>query len=138
MPDTPIQIELRSKFEGDDYEWALMCAHVLLNRVHGRVTRRALEKLWAVADTAESMAKARFEDIRDAIRECGLYNRNAGLLKALSEAFVAGKRRWDLPGYGPYANESTRIFIDGEVFIPGDRVLRAYLIREGRIPPQSL
>jgi hypothetical protein len=83
------------------------------------------------------MSQLRADDIKDIIRPCGFYNRNADLIIRMSRQFHEGARRFALSGYGPYADESTRIFVDNEIFVPKDKILRGYLVSRGCIPLQE-
>lgn len=101
---------------GPLYPWRMLVACVLLNRTRGAVgvpTALAVLEAWP---SPGALACADLRTLRAVIRPCGLWRRRALTLCNLSVAWVAGVRDPRLlPGVGPYALDSWRIFVDGRL-----------------------
>jgi methyl-CpG-binding domain protein 4 len=131
----------------DPSGWRMLCACVLLNVATGTVARRVLPELFARWPTARAMRRAHDRDLQDVLRPLGLQRGRAYTLRLLSI-------RWDedpverrpgswrevaaIPGLGPYAADSWRLFAEGDLTpqprvagrfapTPKDKVLRRRL-----------
>ncbi|KAH9953638.1 DNA glycosylase [Russula dissimulans] len=126
-----------------DDPWKLLVAVMLLNKTAGRV---AVPIFWTLIErwpTPESLAKADLIELENCIRCLGLQSTRAKRLIALSAAYLGqhdkperpkSKCRRDpsttishLPGSGPYALDSYRIYCGGpdawRTVVPRDKEL---------------
>jgi adenine-specific DNA glycosylase len=93
------------------YGWRMLVACQLLNRTQGVQARPALASVLHRWPTPEALAAADGRPLSAALRPLGLWRRR---LQAMSAAWAAGARRPEgLPGCGPYAAASWRIFVEG-------------------------
>jgi adenine-specific DNA glycosylase len=94
-----------------------------------------IEKLFEAFPEPELMASANSSKVSVILKPTGFPDRKAEALIRLSKAYSTrwGKSDFDLkklPGVGKYAQESWRIFIDGDTnFEPEDRKLKAHVTK---------
>ncbi|KAH9975212.1 DNA glycosylase, partial [Russula compacta] len=131
-----------------DDPWKLLVAVMLLNKTSGRVAVPIFWKLIARWPTPESLAKADRAELEDCIRCLGLQNTRARRLIALSAAYLTRhdnpelpKSKYyrhrsstsisHLPGSGPYALDSYRIYCGGpdawRTVVPRDKELIRFI-----------
>ena len=111
--------------------WHLLLGCVMLNQTHRRQARPAVEAILAAAAGPEEFAAAPDGPIAAALLPCGLATRRLAVLRAMTEAHLAGEHVLKLPGLGPYAWDSYDIFALGALLGPedvGDLSLRPFLI----------
>jgi endonuclease III len=111
---------------------------ILVNRAtwaKAEAVHAELRKRWP---NEVRLAKASFEEVRDAVRPLGLQDiRAKNLLNLATHWVVCGRPRTDdrdflksLPGCGDYAADSWKIFVSGTMTKPRvgmDKKLRTYL-----------
>ncbi|KAI0249009.1 DNA glycosylase [Lactifluus subvellereus] len=131
-----------------DDPWKLLVAVMLLNKTAGRV---AVPIFWTLIErwpTPELLAQADYTDLEDCIRCLGLQSTRAKRLIALSAAYLEQREKPDsepprsmnpcqptpishLPGSGPYALDSYRIYCGGpdawRTVMPRDKELIRYI-----------
>jgi hypothetical protein len=93
--------------------WQLIVGCMMLNKTHRKQARPALQRIFDLAPIPEEFADVPMEDLVEAIRPCGLYNRRALMLKRMTEDWMAGVAVEKLRGTGPYAWDSYDIFVRG-------------------------
>lgn len=116
---------------GPNVEWKMLVACILLNRATAKVARPIFDRILQRWPTPEAMADATCPELGKELKRLGLQYTRAIRLTAMSHGYLAGIPIHRLPGVGPYAMESHRIFIRGETdFVPTDAKLRGYLSRQ--------
>jgi len=94
--------------------WKVLVVCILLNRTGGETVRSVLPSFFMLWPTAEDMISADVSEVVGCIKACGLQNRKAGYLIAMSKAYLSDE--WseveDLPGIGKYASDSWKMFIE--------------------------
>ena len=78
---------------------------------------------------AKSAACADDDEMREAVRSLGMYNRRVKTIKRMSQQFLSGfSNAIDLYGCGKYADDTYRIFMKGEweEVKPTDHALNDY------------
>ena len=129
-----------------DDPWRLIVSCILLNQTTRRQVDRVRGILFAMWPTAEAMSKADPEQLRTVLHPLGFQNRRSDTIKRLSERWVElttemGPHDWheevvrSLPGVGPYALDSYRIFHlnDFSRCDSSDKEIMAWLAREGEL-----
>lgn len=129
---------LQEKLKHDP--WKLLVGCVLLNLTSRAQVDTVIDRLFERWPDPVSMSQASLPELIEVLMPLGLYNRRAATLKSLSAGFIERKRSTNrgtlleedvegLPGVGPYALDSYRIFVLGDRsrFDSGDKVLEAYL-----------
>lgn len=127
-----------------DDPWRLIVSCILLNQTTRRQVDRVRGILFAMWPTPEAMTKADLEQLATVLHPLGFQNRRAEKLKALSQRWIEiadwlGPNDWGediiagLPGVGPFALDSYRIFHlnDFTRCDSGDKEIMAWLAREG-------
>jgi methyl-CpG-binding domain protein 4 len=143
-----------------DDPWKVLVAVMLLNKTAGRVAVPIFWRLIERWPSPESLAKglflfpfpslrltpetgltADYAELEDCIRSLGLQSTRAKRLIALSSAYVEERDRPEdlltpishLPGSGPYALDSYRIYCGDpdtwRTVIPRDKELIRYIVR---------
>lgn len=81
--------------------------------------------------TPNALARAVEKDLSEVVGSLGLRTKRAKYLIAMSDKFLRRVPLRDLPGVGPYALESWRIFVEDDLdFVPQDKKLRTYVEEE--------
>lgn len=131
--------------EQDPTGWRVLVGCTLLNlTTRGQVDRVRFE-LFRRWPSAAAMAEADGQELALLLRPLGMHNRRSSTLRRMSAEFEVARRLWtiggefgpmperavwDLPGVGPYAADSYRIFVLGDLGgepQSGDRVLLRWL-----------
>jgi len=124
--------------------WKLLVAVMLLNKTAGRVALPVFWTLMARWPTPESLAQANHAELEDYIRCLGLQSIRARRLIALSAAYLEHYDKPEqpgsqnrstpishLPGSGPYALDSYRIYCGGpdawRTVVPRDKELIRFI-----------
>ena len=123
--------------------WKLLVSCVLLNITNRDQVDGVVNELFTLWSSPQEMAKARKEELAEAIRPCGLQNRRAEVLIELSRAYLSLIRdlrsSWppsleevaQMPGVGPYALDSYSTFVLNKPRNrSGDKEIRAWMLRE--------
>lgn len=122
-PIVLIQEELTEPFR----EWKMLVACILLNRARGEVVRPILRRLLEDYPTPEALHSANPARVALILQPLGFQRIRANRLHAMCRSYETAPVE-DLPGVGPYAMESHRIFVQGDLsFVPKDAKLRAYV-----------
>ena len=132
---------LQEEFADDP--WKMIVGCVLLNQTSRRQVDRVIDELFDTWPTPRAMSDADQGKLEDLIRPLGFQRKRAQTLIELSQRWDAleneiGPRDWDpetisdLPGVGPYALDSYRIFHLGDFSRcdSGDKEIMAWLARE--------
>ena len=122
--------------------WKLLVCCVMLNQTTRKQVDRVLAKgLFDKYPDAESMADADFGELVERLRPLGLQTRRTSVLQRMSKRYrrllveelglPAEEQVKKLPGVGPYALDSYRIFCLGDEsrFESGDKEIALYLGR---------
>lgn len=121
-----IQEELKAFMPADTYPWSTVVACILLNRTTGKMVRRYIYSVLKAYPDPVSMAHANKDELAKLITVGGFQNQKAATLISMSQMWplVLDDIR-GLPGVGPYAWASYRMFIRDEVpdEKPADQVL---------------
>lgn len=139
-----IQDEIRSKFDDEyAYEWAHNVAVIVLNKTTNRRARIILPAIWEIADNPRDMAAADVSKLKQALEILGYQATISSSIKLMSQQYLEGKRRKELHGLGNFAEESSRIFLDGDIeFEPKNKDLWHYAIarciKENKPLPEKL
>lgn len=124
--------------------WRVLVSCSLMNMTVGLTMRPIMWKLFERWPTAEDLADADVDELRELVRPLGFYNQRAPRLIAMSQQYIDGE--WetpmDLPGCGKYATNSWRIFCtDDEVKLVElkDKELRRFIhwLKTGGYVPQT-
>ena len=121
-----IQRDLVRLFHDELDEWRVLVACVCLNLCSARVARGVVMRVLSRWPVPSAMARAN-EDLERYLKPLGLSERRAKNLRSLSADWGI-VRLEELPGVGPYALESVRVFCRGE--LPdkvGDRKVAAWV-----------
>lgn len=121
-----IQRDLVRLFYDELDEWRVVVACVCLNLCSARVARGVVMRILSRWPVPSAMAGAG-EDLERYLKPLGLSERRAKNLRSLSADWGI-VRLEELPGVGPYALESVRVFCRGE--LPnkvGDRKVAAWV-----------
>ncbi|KAK3872732.1 hypothetical protein Pcinc_022202 [Petrolisthes cinctipes] len=113
--------------------WQLLVGTIFLNRTTGEeaVGKNILWKFLEKWPSAESTAKASWQEISQLIRPLGLHDKRAKMLIRFSEEYLT--KDWmypkELHGIGKYGNDSYRIFCVNEwrKIRPSDHMLNFYI-----------
>lgn len=120
-----IQEELKSFMPADTYPWSTVVACILLNRTTGKMVRRYIYSVLKAYPDPVSMANANKDELAKLITVGGFQNQKASTLISMSQEWRNGVEIQHLPGVGPYALASYRMFVRDEVpeIKPSDQVL---------------
>lgn len=131
---------LQEKYKEDP--WRVLVACILLNLTSRQQVDLVIDRLFYRWPTPGAMWRADQEEVQALIRPLGLWRRRSKTLKKMSREFILAKLRTNhgtlpeeevknLPGVGPYALDSYRIFVLGDESRcdSKDRVLMEYLAR---------
>lgn len=129
-----------------DDPWRLIVSCILLNQTTRRQVDRVRGILFAMWPSPDRMAQADTEQLATVLHPLGFFNQRADRLKKLSLRWCElqaelGFCDWDeevlaaLPGVGPYALDSYRIFHLNDLSRcdSGDKEIMAWLAREGEL-----
>lgn len=120
-----IQEELRGQA---NYGWKTLVACILMNRATGDQARPVLGKLLDRWPTPSDLSRAEEADVLEVVHPLGFQKARARNLIQMSDRFLRRVPVKDLPGVGPYALESWRIFVEDDLdFVPQDAKLRSYV-----------
>tara|TARA_B100001123_G_scaffold342540_1_gene388682 strand:+ start:6164 stop:6598 length:435 start_codon:yes stop_codon:yes gene_type:complete len=120
-------------------EWRILVSCLLLNMTTRRQVDRVIDQLFHLYPGPVSMSMAKDEDLHAIIKPLGLANKRVKTLKRFSTEYL--EKDWASPlelyGCGKYANDTWRIFCQGEwrETTPDDHALTNYhnylkLVRE--------
>jgi methyl-CpG-binding domain protein 4 len=124
-PGTLVQQELP---DSNLYPWYMLNACVLLSRVHPKPVREVMPALIAKYPDPGAMAFADEAELTAMLEPLGLHEKRAKTLIRLARDWLAGVPRKKMYGVGPYAEESWRIFVVGDIdFNPKDLRLAEYV-----------
>lgn len=111
-------------------EWKMLVACILLNRTRGSVARPIVERLLEAYPSPEALHSENPAHVALMLQPLGLHWTRASNLHSMSRDYGTIPVE-NLPGVGPYAMESRRIFILNDLnFEPKDAKLRAYVDRK--------
>lgn len=121
-----IQRDLVRLFHDELDEWRVLVACVCLNLCSARVARGIVMRILSRWPVPSAMAKAG-GDLERYLKPLGLGERRAKNIRSLSADWGI-VRLEELPGVGPYALESVRVFCRGELPSKvGDRKVAAWV-----------
>lgn len=125
-----IQEELRGQ---SHYGWKTLVACILMNRATGDQARPVLKELLDRWPSPNELSRADESEVLEVVRSLGFQTARSRNLVQMSDRFLRRVPLKDLPGIGPYALESWRIFVEDDLnFVPQDEKLRRYV--EGKRP----
>lgn len=120
--------------------WKVLVSCILLNLTNRSQVNKVIDELFDRWPNPQTMAAAPKSQLMAHIATLGLADRRSDTLRLMSEKYIERLRfsshGWlteheiaVLPGIGPYARDSYRIFVLGDTsrLESGDRVLAAYL-----------
>lgn len=131
--------------EQDPTGWRVLVGCMLLNLTTRRQVDRVRGELFERWPDADAMADADKRELRTVLRPLGLHNRRSASLLKMSVHFAGAASvwyggtqegpmpeswLWGFPGIGPYAVDSYRIFVLGDLEgepQSGDKVLARWL-----------
>lgn len=117
--------------EVKDDPWKVLVVCILLNRTRGEQVFRVVWDLFRKYPTAQSMADANLDELKEMVKPLGLSTERSLHLKLMSHQWVndAWDEITDLSGCGKYAQDSYEIFVDGDLDVDtDDPVLLMYIM----------
>ena len=118
---------IQKRYQGDSWRIVICC--ILLNQTTNVQVRPVIEKFFEKFPNPKRTLESNESEISSIIAGTGLQNQKAKRILKFSSCWYSGERDRDkLPGVGPYAKETLRIFVDGDLnFIPNDKKLKIYV-----------
>jgi methyl-CpG-binding domain protein 4 len=113
-----------------DDPWKILVCCIFLNQTTRKQVDKVRESFFQKWPNPEALANARTEEVVEAIRVLGFYNRRAKTLQKFSAEWT--EKKWSSPmelhGIGQYGLDSWKIFVKGEIVDdPSDHVLNDYI-----------
>jgi len=126
LPVSPYDYE-QEQYRHDPWKMLMVC--MMLNQTSYRQVDQMKDRFFERFPDAETFLAASDEEIVEAIRMLGLYNRRCRLWKRFCRAWLGEWKNVDeLPGIGRYASDSWKIFQEGNVDIEvEDKELKKYV-----------
>ena len=125
-PQSPYDL-LQERYWPDGWKILIVC--LLLNQTSSKQVEPMIESFFGKWPNPNSAAEADDEEMREAIKCLGMYNRRVKTIKNMSKQYLEGfSQAKDLYGCGKYADDAYKIFIKGEwkQVEPNDQALNKY------------